>query len=102
MSQSPETQKDERQAHAELTLKVAPPLDRMRLDLFLDHCFASYTRSFFKRLIDEGRVKRNDATVTKASTRVAEGNTITVTFPPQRNVHPLRHDHAPLGIEVIT
>jgi len=85
----------------DVTLTVAQQLDRMRLDLFLDHCFATYTRSFFKKLIDTGMVTHNTTITTKASTRVTAGDTVTVTFPPQRSVHPLRHDHYPLGITVI-
>jgi len=87
--------------HYTSTLTVAPQLDRMRLDLFLDHCFGSYTRSFFKNLIDQGLVTRNGVTATKASTRVQAGDIIEVAFPPQRAVHPLRDDHAPLGIEIV-
>lgn len=95
------TMSPEEQEHAYATLTVPPQLERMRLDLFLDHCFATYTRSFFKKLIDRGLVTHNDTITTKASSRVTSGDTITVAFPPQRAVHPLRSNHAPLGIDVI-
>ncbi len=74
---------------------------RERLDKFLAQQFALYSRSFFQKVIEDGCVTVNNNAVTKSGASIAQGDTITVTFPPQ-----LKPDlatiaqHAP-GIDIV-
>lgn len=67
---------------------VTPDELPVRIDKYITHQFPLYSRSFFKTLFDEGRASLNGVTITKPSTLVKPGDTVTITFPPQRTVTP--------------
>jgi 23S rRNA pseudouridine1911/1915/1917 synthase len=58
----------------------------MRVDRYLAEQFPLYSRSFFKKLIEEAFIKINQKSVCKQSTPVHPGDTITVQFPGERTV----------------
>lgn len=61
---------------------VAAPADQ-RIDTFLSHYFTLYSRTFFKRLVENNLVQVNGITVTKPSISVKEHDVINVQFPPE-------------------
>lgn len=52
-----------------------------RIDKYLSECLDKYSRTFFKRMIDEGHVLVNEKPVSKSSVVLKEGDKITVIFP---------------------
>lgn len=58
--------------------------DKTRLDRFLAAQFPLYSRSFFKKLIDEGFVKVNDKTTNKQSLLLESSDIVTIKFPGER------------------
>ena len=72
-----------------------------RLDKFLAEQFPSYSRNFFQQLIDKGRVLVNDVPCQKNGVPLKGGDSVHVTFPPERHVvvePALAHD---IGVEVL-
>ncbi|KKR97342.1 MAG: Pseudouridine synthase [candidate division TM6 bacterium GW2011_GWE2_41_16] len=57
----------------------------VRIDTFLSHTFPQYSRSFFKRLIEEGCIIRNNFVVQKESVLVKPDDSITITIPALRD-----------------
>ena len=56
--------------------------DGVRLDSFVTESFDSaYSRSFYKRLIDDGKVKVNGFVITKAGTKLANGDVVEADIP---------------------
>ena len=56
--------------------------DGVRLDSFVTEAFDStYSRSFYKRLIDDGKIKVNGKVITKAGTKIAKGDEIEAEIP---------------------
>lgn len=56
--------------------------DGVRLDSFVTDAFDSaYSRSFYKRLIDDGKITVNGKTVTKAGTKLAAGDVVEADIP---------------------
>ena len=54
----------------------------VRLDSFVTEAFDStYSRSFYKRLIDDGKIKVNGKVITKAGTKIAKGDEIEAEIP---------------------
>ena len=54
----------------------------IRLDSFITEAFDStYSRSFYKRLIDDGKVKVNGIIITKAGTKLSAGDVIEADIP---------------------
>lgn len=54
----------------------------IRLDSFITEAFDStYSRSFYKRLIDDGKVKVNGIIITKAGTKLAIGDVVEADIP---------------------
>lgn len=66
--------------------KVSQKLSGGRIDKFISTQFPLYSRTFFNRLIEEGYIRLNGAVITKSSTPVCEGDTITVQFPAPRQL----------------
>ena len=56
--------------------------DGVRLDSFASEEFdAAYSRSFYKRLIDDGKITVNGKVVTKAGTKLAKGDIVVADIP---------------------
>lgn len=56
--------------------------DGLRLDSFVAEAFDSaYSRSFYKRLIDDGKVTVNGKVITKAGTKLAAGDLVEADIP---------------------
>lgn len=56
--------------------------DGLRLDSFVTEAFDStYSRSFYKRLIDDGKVTVNGKVITKAGTKLSSGDTVEADIP---------------------
>ncbi|MCR5328948.1 MAG: RluA family pseudouridine synthase [Saccharofermentans sp.] len=56
--------------------------DGIRLDSFVTGAFDStYSRSFYKRLIDDGKVSVNGKVITKAGTKLASGDIVEADIP---------------------
>lgn len=56
--------------------------DGVRLDNFVTEQFdAAYSRSFYKRLIDDGKIMINGKVVTKAGTKLAKGDKVDADIP---------------------
>ena len=54
----------------------------VRLDSFVTEAFDStYSRSFYKRLIDDGKVSVNGKVITKAGTKLAKGDLVEADIP---------------------
>ena len=60
--------------------------EKIRIDRYLSDQFPLYSRSFFKKIIEEGFVSVNDTIINKQSTPVAGDDTIVVRFPPERHI----------------
>jgi 23S rRNA pseudouridine1911/1915/1917 synthase len=71
-----------------------------RLDVYLSDIFSAYSRSFFKRLVDEESVKVNEKKV-KAGYVLREGDLILVSFPSLPEPHDLAPFDENLGIELV-
>jgi len=63
------------------TLVVPVLSESMRIDVFLAASFERYSRSFFKRLIEENVVFKNGKLVERESMRVNQGDMVIVQFP---------------------
>jgi len=68
---------------SEKNLEFAVPVGGMRIDLYLARAAPTLSRSFVKKLIDDGLVRIGDKAV-KASHKVAAGESILVTLPEPR------------------
>ena len=56
--------------------------DGVRLDSFVTEAFDStYSRSFYKRLIDDGKISVNGKVITKAGTKLAAGDIVEADIP---------------------
>lgn len=56
--------------------------DGLRLDAFITEVFdTSYSRSFYKRLIDDGKVLVNGKVITKAGTKLSTGDIVEADIP---------------------
>lgn len=56
--------------------------DGLRLDSFFTEAFdSSYSRSFYKRLIDDGKVTVNGKVITKAGTKLSAGDLVEADIP---------------------
>lgn len=56
--------------------------DGVRLDSFVTESFdQSYSRSFYKKLIDDGKISVNGKIVTKAGTKLVSGDTVEADIP---------------------
>lgn len=71
-------------AHASFTLHPAHIAQKTRLDQYLTTQFPLYSRSFFKKLIEEGFVTVNGVTVCKQGHQLHQTDTVFVRFPGER------------------
>lgn len=65
---------------------VHDTLVSIRLDRFLVSYFPLYSRSFFKRLIDEGLVMVNGKPTNKQGLSLKPGDTVVITFPQEQTI----------------
>jgi 23S rRNA pseudouridine1911/1915/1917 synthase len=63
-----------------ISLKTEPSHSNLRLDRFLHQCFPEHSRSFFQKLIEQGRV-RVEGRSTKPALKLAPGQQVEVEFP---------------------
>ncbi len=69
-----------------IELAVSPIEAGNRLDRYLAKQFPLYSRTFFNRLIDEGRIAVNDIAVERASTLIKASEVVSIQFPPERTL----------------
>lgn len=72
--------------HSIVTLCPQEIQQKTRIDRYLTEQFPLYSRSFFKKLIDEGFVSVNDAIISKQSCIISPQDTVTVRFPGERSI----------------
>ena len=64
------------------TVSKACDQDGIRLDSFVTEAFDStYSRSFYKRLIDDGKISVNGKVITKAGTKLVSGDMVEADIP---------------------
>lgn len=84
-----------------LELQVLPEEAGVRLDKYIVKHFPLYSRTFFNRLIEEGRILINDLVVERASTIVKTRDLVAVQFPPKRTLDVATvHERVP-AIEIV-
>lgn len=85
-----------------VTLTVSDKDASKRIDVVLNEKFPSYSRTFFKRLIEENEVKVNGTKIEKSSYKVKANETIEFEFPsiilPIEELPSLKED---LGVKII-
>ena len=73
--------------------------DGVRLDSFVTDSFDStYSRSFYKRLIDDGKVSVNGKVITKAGTKLAAGDVVEAEIPAPKEDDSFIAQDIPLNI----
>ncbi len=82
------------------TFNVTALEHNMRLDTFLSNLFTRYSRSFFKRLVDEGLVQVNGQN-TKAGYELHDGYVVTITFPRLPDPQELKAFDADVGVKIV-
>ncbi len=71
----------------------------VRLDAFVTESFdSSYSRSFYKRLIDDGKVTVNGKVITKAGTKLSSGDKVEADIPEPREDDSFVAQDIPLDI----
>lgn len=71
----------------------------VRLDAFVTESFdSSYSRSFYKRLIDDGKVTVNGKVITKAGTKLSSGDKVEADIPQPREDDSFVAQDIPLDI----
>lgn len=72
-------------ANNSITIHVTPDCTNLqRIDKYLSNRFTFYSRSFFAQLITMHAITRNEKRITKPSTPVRVGDTITIIIPAQQ------------------
>jgi len=79
--------------------------DGIRIDRYISDQFPLYSRSYFQYLIDEGLVGVNGKLASKQSLLVKESDSVTITFPPERQIDELavskEFEHNNMDVEVV-
>lgn len=78
-----------------------PASEPVRVDIYLTMQFPLYSRSFFKKLIEEAFVSINGKKVQKQSTLAQPGDAITVQFPAERTMMPEHIEASKLPVTCI-
>lgn len=60
---------------------ITPEQEATRLDVFVSDQFPGYTRSFFKLLVDDGKITINNSPAKKSGIKLKNTDTIIVNFP---------------------
>jgi 23S rRNA pseudouridine1911/1915/1917 synthase len=84
-----------------VTVAVPEEQQALRIDHFLALTFPTYSRTFFKRLIEQGCITVNQAPATKASTPVRKHDVIGITVPTRPSPSILDTAHEGLGVRVL-
>ncbi len=87
--------------NSHFVLQVPKEYEGKRLDKFIASNFPLYSRSFFNRLIDDGHIQLNGATVTKSGIALKEGDSVSIKFPAPRDVQVAALQERDLAIEVL-
>lgn len=61
-----------------ISIRAQIPETGVRVDRFLAQQFPDYTRTFLKKLIQSGKIKRNNSIISKPSTAILDGDTVTI------------------------
>lgn len=80
---------------------VHDTLSSIRLDRFLVSCFPFYSRSFFKRIIDEGAVVVNGKPTSKQSLSLKPGDILVIQFPQEITLDTTIVQEQTSGIELV-
>jgi len=84
------------------TFTVKEDQEGQRVDLFLSEQFPSYSRSFFEKLIEQGRVKLNGKPINKKSTVLKINDTVSVQFPElKKDPVQLKKDIEKLDVKIV-
>jgi 23S rRNA pseudouridine1911/1915/1917 synthase len=86
---------------AVFTIVYESDQDSMRIDCYLAEQFPLYSRSFFKKLIEESFIQINEKPICKQSSLVHPRDIITVRFPNERVVGPDSIEARNLPVELI-
>ena len=73
-------------SNSQFTFHVSKENTDNRIDKYITKQFPRYSRSFFSHLIKSELVQLNGRVVTKASTKVNEGDTVVIQFPQPRQI----------------
>lgn len=69
--------------NSSFSLVVVDKDQGQRIDFYLSNYFALYSRTFFKKLIDDNLVQINGITISKPSVLVKVNDVVTLQFPPE-------------------
>lgn len=72
----------------------------IRLDTFITQQFAGYSRSYFSQLITNGCVQVGNKVVHKSGTTLKAGDSVSITFPPERTIEPSKLDSVNSNIAI--
>jgi 23S rRNA pseudouridine1911/1915/1917 synthase len=87
--------------HALFTLQPHETLEKTRLDRFLNEQFPLYSRSFFKKLIEEGFVRVNDKVTNKQGLLLTTTDIVVVKFPGERVISTNTIEERNLNVDII-
>jgi 23S rRNA pseudouridine1911/1915/1917 synthase len=87
--------------HSLFTFQPRELAEKTRLDRYLTEQFPLYSRSFFKKLIEEGFVRVNDKVTNKQGHSLTNTDTIVVKFPGERVITTNAIEERKLTIEII-
>ena len=81
---------------------INPEHEETRLDVYVTEQFPGYTRSFFKILVDEGKIAVNDNPAKKSGLKLKTSDTVVVSFPEKRKPKEYNQEELDaLGVELI-
>lgn len=83
------------------TLSPKNTSEKVRLDRYLTAQFPLYSRSFFKKLIDEGFIKVNDKTTNKQSLLLESSDLVTIKFPGERVVSSATIEERKINVDIV-
>lgn len=87
--------------HSLFTLQPREIQEKTRLDRFLTEQFPLYSRSFFKKLIEEGFVKVNDKVTNKQGLALTTADTVVITFPGERVISTNAIEERNINVDII-
>lgn len=85
-----------------VSVKADTVTEPTRIDLFLHNYFSSYSRSFFKTLIEDRAITLNGKSATKPSLIIKEGDIVDIQFPVARTITPrVELEDTNLGVKIL-
>jgi len=92
---------DQTQSNSCFSFTISENNVHTRLDVYIAQQFSEYSRSFFRRLIEQGWVKINDIATVKQGTWLKIGDIISIQFPPKRTIKSTSIDQLDTRIDTI-